>query len=225
MQTPAIPIHPIHAWIFPVALVYSTLHRLYLKGRFQSPKWAAEEARRAGALGVAVSRLAMCTRANQFSGVDAEIVERGLLSAMLSEVESIVVDSHGIYLNVNLLIEDRNNPARMFCLNRANLDREPHKTYPKDQMVAWQAMQSQNLVYEPSFKSAGGAEKPYRSILAIPILLRDGDVTTSLGAVSIDSQKDDEFQGLEAKVERRLLPYVTLLKLVLVYRSKYNAFP
>jgi hypothetical protein len=226
IQTPPTAIHAAHAWVFPVALLFSTLHRVWLKEWFQNPKWAAAEAHRAEALGVAISRLAACSQADTFTGVDAGAIEQGLLGAMLSEVESIVVDTQSIYLNVTLLVEDRADPTRLFCLNRAKLTRDLHTTYPRVGMLAWRAMEDQRLAYEPSFTPPVGAPKPppYKSILAIPILFRDGSVTTSLGAISIDSAKEGEFDGLEAKIERRLLPYVTLTKLVLVYRRKYNAF-
>lgn len=92
IQDPPTVIHAVHAWVFPVALTFSTLHRVWLKEWFQNPKWAAAEAHRAEALGVAISRLAACSQANAFSGVDAGAIEQGLLGAMLSEVESIVVD-------------------------------------------------------------------------------------------------------------------------------------
>lgn len=209
------------AWtvgLLAAAVGYSTLHKLVLKDRFKPKKWSIEEQRRAEAIGVAVSRLADGVRRNRMNEADLDRVERGLLEAMQSEVEAVVVDTEGIYLNVNLLIERRDGAA-LFCLNRADLHRDVHGSYPKDTMIAWRAMEAGRAKYEPDFR--GDGTRPYRSILAMPITMGD----RSIGAISIDSANLDHFRGAEGKIAQRLLPYVVLMKLALVYRAHYDAWP
>jgi hypothetical protein len=209
-------VHPLWAVGFGAALVYATVYNLWLKQRLKRSKWETEERRRARSLSVSISRVAACARAGKFTPVDLDQVEHGLLAAIKSEVEAVVVDTEGIYLNVTLLIEDPTDATRLYGLNRAELDRDLHKSYPKDVMIAWRAMETGTFAYEPRFET----REPYRSILAIPIVLSDaGSTATSLGALSIDSEREHHFDDREQRIERKLLPYVTLLKLVLVYRQ------
>lgn len=214
-------VHPLWACSFAVALVYTTLYNLWLRQLFRRKKWEREERRRSQSISVSISRLAACVRAGSFGPVDLEQIEHNLLMAVLSEIEAIVVDTEGIYLNVTLLIENPSAPDRLYGLNRARRDRDLYKSYPKGGMVAWSAMESGKLAYNPSFDST----EPYRAILALPILLREGEGTRSLGAISIDSEKDHHFDDREKKIELKLLPHMTLLKLVLVYRELYSAWP
>jgi hypothetical protein len=216
--TTTISVGPWQGWLFLIALIYSTTHRLWLKGRFQARKWSSEERRRVVSIGVAVSRIAACVSRNEFTERVLADVERGLLEAMQSEVEALVVDAHAIYLNATLLVEDPRDGDLLLCLNRGVASRPMHRTYFKPAMVAWRAMTERRLVYEPEFVPPANA--PYHCVLAIPII--STDMGPSLGAVSIDSEQAHHFDGLESRIELKTLPYIELLKLVLAYRARWN---
>ena len=151
-------------------------------------------------------------------------MEHGLLTAMLSEVEAVVVDVEGIYLNMTLLIEDTQRPhAALWAQSRQQRSRYwSKKAIPR---WTWWLGERWKQAATPTTPRSR-PPKPYHSILAVPILLRDAaGLPSSLGAVSIDSEKEHHFDYLEQRIERKLLPYVTLLKLVLVYRQPYDAWP
>lgn len=206
------------AILFALAMGYTTVHRLFLRGRFQAKKWFAASLNRAETLHVAISRLARGLRMKALDAMTVDQVENSLLIAMKSEIEAEVVDAQGIYLNVTLLIDDPKAKDRLYCLNRANRNRELYVSYKKDGMVAATAMQTQKYAHEANKAYEG---KPYRSILAFPIILR-GESEESVGAVSIDSSQPYHFEGRETKIEMRILPYLGLIKLALVLREKYK---
>src|SRR5262249_2753584 len=106
-------ISPVYGWAFVAATAYSFLHRVWLKDLWKHRKWRTEEVRRGQALAVAVSRLAAAVRRGDFRPGELDSVERGLLGAMKSELEAIVGDPHGIYVNVNLMVLDPTNAARL----------------------------------------------------------------------------------------------------------------
>jgi len=215
-------IAPIHGSIFLVAFVYTFVHRVWLKDRFQKKKWEVESKRRPEAIGVALSKLASCVRNDRFSAVELHQIEQGLLIAMKSEVESVIADSEGIYLAVNLIVEDQAPQSNLLMvLNRSNVDRDLYKTYPKDSsMVVWRAMKSERFTYEPKYSLVHGT--PYRAILAFPIVTHNDGKTESMGGISIDSSIVGHFDGHENKLETVLLPYISIQKLVLTYRQKHN---
>nr|WP_281719506.1 hypothetical protein [Nitrosomonas nitrosa] len=212
---------PIHGALFLAAFAYTFVHRGLLKDLFQKKKWKAESIRRSQAIGVALSQLANNVRTNKFTTTSLHQIEQGLLSAMKSEVESVLGDSEGIYLSVNLIVEDRPSTELLIVLNRSNLDRELYKTYPKDDsMIAWQAMKANGFKYVSNYKQDNG--KPYRSILAFPIVSHADGKPQSLGAISIDSSIAGHFDGHENKLETVLLFYISIQKLILTYRQKFN---
>lgn len=217
-RTEATTINPIYAWIFVLATCYSFAHRVWLKDLFKKKKWNIESSRRTQGIAIALSRLANGVRSNQFTPIELHQIELGLLNAMKSEVESLLGDSEGMYLAVNLIVEDHVNPLCLYALNRTNLDRELYKTYPKsDSMVAWKAMKTKARSYDADFNTNG--EKPYRAILAFPIISHIGGKTKSVGAISIDSSAPRHFDGYEDKLELVLTPYIAMEKLVLTYRE------
>lgn len=78
-------------------------------------------------------------------------------------------------------------------------------------------MQTRTKEYVPRFEMEG---KDYRCILALPLVIETatGD-DVSIGVVSIDSGQANDFDGLIDRIEIRLLPYLSLLKLALSMRS------
>lgn len=214
-------VNPIHGFFFVAAFTYSFIHRAWLKDLFQKKKWKTESIRRSQAIAVALSMLANCVRNGKFSAITLHQIEQGLLFAMKSEVETVLGDSEGIYLAVNLIVEDRQSSESLLVLNRSNVDRDLYKTYPKaDSMIAWRAMSNQAFNYEPKYRQ--DSSKPYRAILAFPIVSHDDGKTKSLAAISIDSSITGHFDGHENKLETTLLPYLSIQKLILTYRQKHN---
>jgi len=119
---------------------------------------------------------------------------------------------------VTLMVEDEVNCENLRVLNRANTDR-PNPSYPKATLQVWTAMVEMRFVYVPEFESAG---KDYRCIFALPIIIEERVGRTSIGVVSIDSGRPHDFDGLEEKLELKLLPYISLLKLLLSLRGLYG---
>jgi hypothetical protein len=85
-------------------------------------------------------------------------------------------------------------------------------------------MDTGRAAYNPDFDPARAHGKPYRSILAYPILTERNNETVSLGAISIDSEIPHHFDGKTAKLEIRIVPYIALLELVLKYRRSYGVW-
>ena len=209
-----------HPWLFFLALSYATAHRLILRDRFQGRKWQAEAARRSEFLAVGISALANAFQSGCYTEVAIDRIEHNILQAMLSEVEATVLDSQGVYINLNLLVEDPTDAQMLLCLNRARRNRPLHSRYPKGQMAAWLAMRERQREYVPEFTA--DLSKPYRCILAYPVLSRDGGSDAAIGAISIDSAVLHHFDGCEAILETKLLPHLTLLKLLLIIRRGHN---
>ena len=203
--------------IYAVSLVVIAADKFLPKR--EREKWQQTEKTRTEATNVAVSVLAVCVRESRCTGEDFQDVTRRLLTAMKQEVEQFVADTEGIYINVSLIVEDESRPDFLRVLNRANADRPLH-VYPKGDLYVWQAIRDKQVRYEPCFSAS---KKEYHSILALPILLEDerGD-QTSVGAVSIDSGRYNEFDDLVDRIRLRLLPYLSLLKLALSIRQRYG---
>jgi len=155
------------------AMCYTTIYPFLPKTT--KKKWIQEEVRRAKSLGVAVSRLASEIDLGELTDVSSDRIIQGLLVSIRSEVEAIVVDTEGIYINVNLLMPHPTEETKLVVKNRANLDRDLDVPYDKSNLVVWRAMETKKAAYEPNFESKG--EKPYRCILAFPIVFERSDGT------------------------------------------------
>ena len=182
-------------------------------------KWAAVQRTRTEATNVAISSLAACVRASQCSPVQFQDITRRLLTAMRQEIEQFIADTEGIYINVSLLAQDDARPDFLRVLNRANDDR-PLSVYPKGDLSVWHAMKECRVIYVPRYTDP---TKEYSSILALPILLEDelGN-QESIGVVSIDSGRPQEFDDQVDELRLRMLPYLSLLKLALSVRRQYG---
>jgi hypothetical protein len=177
------------------------------------------EKTRIEATNVAISDLTSCIRTWQCTEAAFLEITRRLLTAMKQEVEQFVADSEVIYINVTLIVEDESKPDCLRVLNRANANR-PLPTYKKGNLYVWQAIRDKQDKYEARFDDPN---KEYHSILALPILLEDeAGIQTSLGAVSVDSGRYNEFDELVDQLKLRLLPYLSLLKLTLSIRQQYG---
>ncbi len=201
---------------FIAALVYSNLHTLLPSSLFENPKWVKEEVKRAKGLAVAVSILSRCVDPARLTELEKHTYVQGILVAMRSEVEKLIVDTEGIYINVNLLVVDPADESRLLVLNRANLDRALNVSYKKASMAAWIAMSQKHIECIGDYTDP---EKPYKSILAIPILEEKGRTIRALGATSIDSARKHEFDDLEKEIEAKLLPYLALIRLMLAHHN------
>jgi hypothetical protein len=193
------------------------LYGLLPKGILAKKKWIEEDVRRSKSIAVAVSKIGSGLERGHLTETELHQIEQGILVAIRSEVEAQVLDTEGIYINATLLISDPANSDMLLVKNRAIPDRMLNLTYRKETMLVWNSMQLRSPMYVPDFQ--GDDTKPYRSILAFPILHETPGRLTALGAVSVDSSRSHHFDGLQKKLETKLLPYLTLLKLVLVWPS------
>lgn len=207
-------------WIFFACLAYEKgIYPVWLKDRFLSRKWKQAALARIDTEMVAVSQICVAMERGRIGEVEKNSVYQGILAAILSELEALVVDSEGIYLNATLLIPD---PVRHGCLRvagRARLTRPLHVSYPAREMVAGRAIENDRTIYEPDFQPGGN--RRYRCVLVIPILFEDGRrQIRSLGAISLDSERPHHFDGLVERIEQRLTSYRNLFKILLVWEDR-----
>ncbi len=205
--------------LFIFAALFTNLHRYYLTRLFRPHKWEHEFERRKRTLAVALTKFAKCyANHNTFSDKDWNELERAALETIRSYVEEILIDVEGTYFNVSLLIENPANPDQLVCINRVRTDRPIGRTYNKQIMVVWKAMQTCRLTYSDEFESYD-SDVPYRSILAIPVTDAAND-KKAIGAVSIDSSVPNHFTGkIVARINVGILPYIAMVRLVLLSRQ------
>ena len=199
---------------FITAFLYGQIFP-YLPKR-TTKKWQKAEISRLKSTNVAISQITACIRENRFGQADFVDISGRLLTAIQFEVEALVVDAEGIYINATLMMEDETRPENLRVLNRAKSDRA-NPSYPKQGLTVWSAMQDMCRKYLPEYTAVG---KDYHCILALPIIIEDRDgIATSIGVVSVDSGRSYDFDGIDEQIETRLLPYVSLLKLLLSLRN------
>jgi hypothetical protein len=156
-------------------------------------------------------------RNRDLSDGDFGEIARGLLTAIRFDVETLVADQTGFYINVSLLVEDWEDEEKLRVVARANPSRINRSYFKRDLFVAT-AMEEQKVRFESNFAQAG---KPYRSILAIPMILEGEASLQTIGVISIDSGRRGEFyQEVAINLEQRLSPYVNLLGLLLVMQAE-----
>lgn len=109
---------------------------------------------------------------------------------------------------VNLLVEDGNS---LKVVARDLDHRLPGALYPKENMVAWRAIQTGIVQLtgdvQTEYPNTASAKK-YKSILALPVCADVG----VLGCVSIDSIRPCHFDLEWSELERNVSPYVALLE-------------
>lgn len=189
-------------WLFIPASLFVVMHKYFLREVPGSPRWIRKDRERKQTIFNAINQITRCIEADRYTTLSLWVTENYILRAMLSHVESTLEDPHGIYINVNLLVEDPIDPRYLWVINRAKPERGLDILYPKDGFLAWEAMRNPNeSIYEPDFKLEG---KPYRSILLLPIASQgSGD---ALGVVSIDSEKKRSFWPLCERIIRFTSP-------------------
>lgn len=204
---------------FVVSLIYSFCYPLLPKSA--PAKWAQEEIQRAKTIGVAATQIAAAISDKEFTLLDMHRVTNRMLHAIRSEVQQMLLDAQESYFNVSLLIEDGDD---LVVFDRTNPDRPDNARYPKNRMVVGKAMNSRSYAYEPDFKpTPEEGTKPYRCILAFPLIIKLDGTLEVIGGLSIDSWRAHHFDGLEENIETKLLPYLGLVKLAIVFRHQIRA--
>ena len=180
-------------------------------------KWRKADISRLKSTNVAISQITACIREDRFGDADFLDISGRLLKAIQLEVEALVVDAESIYINATLMTEDETKPGNLRVLNRAKSDRA-NPSYPKEGLIVSSAMRDMCRKYLPDYTLAG---KDYHCILALPIVIEDSEgIASSIGVVSIDSGRAHDFDGIDEQIETRLLPYVSLLKLLLSLKRR-----
>ena len=140
-----------------------------------------------------------------------------ILEVIANSVRTYRCDTEGDKIFCNLLIEHDEGHLKVIARNKGG-KRKDYPIYKKDGMLAWTSIthkrvcESGDIFIE--FPSTP-ANKPYKSILTIPIIYRD----SSVAVLSIDSSEPYHFTGIEETINTRLLSYMGLVKKVLV---EYN---
>ncbi len=171
------------------------------------------EAARLRTMSVAIKKLAEEVNKEHVSEASISDISHRILWAVRAEVQGALNIVGGI--DATLMIPDEARPENLRVLARANTDRE-NASYPKRGLLVWEAMQQQATRYDGHFSDP---RKRYKSILAIPLESTGEGHSGSVGVLSIDSSSAGEFDGLTQEIETKLLPYLSLLVLVLTKRG------
>lgn len=144
---------------------------------------------------------------NDLAPAEVRAFQQRALQLIVSYVRDHRSDLSATEIFANLLVEDG---VDMRVVARDRQHRVTSLRHPKKDSIAWKAVSTGEIqftgdVYHDYPTTLPG--KPYRSILAIPVVL-DGKV---LGTVSIDSSREHHFDGAVDRMAQHLLPFVTLL--------------
>ena len=208
---------------FGAASLYLLVHKSFLRDIGLSAPAVEQDKFRKRTIANAINSLAGCMYHGTYNAQDLSTIEQCILCAILSHVQTTVDDVTGIYVNVNLIVPDPEQEGQLMVLNRAKLDRPLYARYSAAQLLAGKAMEGlHDYLYEPSIEIPN---KPYRSILVMPIV---ENVTTgannAIGAVSIDSGKEDHFGPYIDKLVLSLLPHLANLRMALLLRRRRNVW-
>jgi hypothetical protein len=206
-------------WLFGGTSIYALLHKYLLKERPGAKKWVHQDRQRKLAIANAVNRLAECVYSDQYTELDLSQCESYVLRAMLSHVETTVGDVEGIYLNVNLIVPDPARRKMLTVINRATTTRGLYISYRESELLVGVAMKTGDVLYK---KDHNDPNKPYRSILVLPINYEAGGKRQCLGAASIDSSRRDHLGPYLDELNVSLLPHLANLRMVLLLRRKRN---
>lgn len=154
-------------------------------------------------------------RASSMSSDQIVAFQREVLGLIASYVRGHRADLRGVEIFVNLLVEDG---GEIVVAVRNHDHRRPGARYPKENMLAWQCIESGSAKFygdirRDSPETCNG--KSYRSVLVLPI---HGNERV-LGCVSIDSTRAHHFDIEWSDLERYLAPYVCLLAWTLDSRN------
>ncbi len=136
--------------------------------------------------------------------------QRRVLELVVDYVRDHCADANQRDIFANLLVE-RGDRIEVVARDTAHSDRHLGSSQPKAASFAWTAMQAKAPLSCPDiceFEPGASRKRPYRSVLAIPIVMPDGTVPA---AVSIDSSRPYQFDGIERNLAQHLLPYIVLL--------------
>jgi hypothetical protein len=148
-------------------------------------------------------------RRDRLTRAEVARFQENALALIANYVRDHRADRKGTQIFVNLLVEDGDE---LVVVARDRPHRGRVARYPKPSMLAWRVMRTQDAastgsVYADFPETEAG--KPYRSILAIPVVLESEK--RSLGAVSIDSSRPYHFETDLKELVTGLYPYVALL--------------
>lgn len=138
-----------------------------------------------------------------------ERFQREALELIANYVRDHRADHKRTQIYVNLLVEDGDD---LVVLRRDVPHRARSARYPKGGMLAWKVLQEGDAATTGDVYSDfpdTPAKKPYRSILALPVVLEAERIT--VGVVSIDSSRPYHFESDFLNLVKGLMPYVALL--------------
>jgi hypothetical protein len=132
--------------------------------------------------------------------------QRETLELVASYVRSHRADFSATQIYVNLLVEDGDE---LVVIARDSEHRKPGARYQRRLMAAATVFENgDHLVVGNVQREYGDVDKPYRSILLLPVR----GPQTVLAVLSIDSAKAHHFDLEGRDLERYLAPYTALLE-------------
>jgi len=139
-----------------------------------------------------------------------------ILTAMALHAAYQIRDRYPGHVTANLLLVEGDR-LRVVARGRGN-DRPIDVTYQQHTMFCAKAIVERRTV---SCGNRKAPSKPYRDILAVPLLGEDG--SPAIGVVTVDAANSHVFGGREAKITLGLSPYIALLKMTLAAERRTHA--
>jgi hypothetical protein len=205
-------------WLFAAALAYTTIYRFVPKDVFRRAKSLLEEQIRAQSYGAALTVIEEGIDKGSLERESLLWLEHCILRGVKSEVEQLLGECDGVYLDVLLLVPDPDDATKLHACASANTTQGINVRYLKAGSLSWEAMQTGRVRYDPDFQSSFGTSTvPRRSVLTIPIATADSPAP---GAVKITSGRSHHFDDYEEQIAATLIPARRMLGVALTCRRR-----
>ena len=173
---------------------------------------------RKGKFSLALMALESKAVGKALSREEKEKIQVASLDMIVSYSRGHRSDTRNTKIFANLLVEAGEDLMVKVRDSHSQSKRLSGAKYPKSSMLAWRAMQERRVQVSGDIYAdypATPSDKPYKSILCIPILQQISGGTKAIGVVSIDSSEPHHFDEHENDLETNLMPYVRLIAITL----------
>lgn len=160
--------------------------------------------------GNAINNLHRYIRTGTSDASQLQSIREAILECVVHSVREVlqVADHEKVVASLVSLDSD---PEKMLVEARSTRERPVAVSYPKDQLVAWEAIRNGHIVTVDDVSQDSRWDpmgtRRYRAVVAVPVT-RGGK---AFGAVSIDSELTYAFFGRSAELSIHLEPYVALM--------------
>jgi hypothetical protein len=184
--------------------------------RQTSKKFVDEDQKRTEITGTTISAIASALR-NRYITPERKLkLVIDVLQAIKYQVERITAERDSNVYDVTFLSYDEARQRLTEIVHTTSGRSE--KTFVKESREFAVVLDNQRFYYERRCADSASS----RSIFASPVISISGEETLKLGIVTIESAKAHFLDGLEEKTDTQVLPYLNLLKLILILDQAFN---